>query len=377
MKNKHKINVLHVIETLDIGGAECVVADLVNNLPENISPFICCIKHKGDVAKRIKPNIEIFSLGKTEGNSLSLPFRLAKIMREKKIAAIHTHNWGVFCESVVAAILARVPVRIHMAHGGLLAHPNNIWGIIKRRIRRLTEFTAALFCDKVITVSDDLKKILIKEIGIAEQKIVVIRNGIKIIPVNHAARESIYSQLGRNKDEFIICFIGRLAPIKNIPFLLSALEEICALYPLVRLLLVGDGPEKNALKEFVATKNLTENVFFLGTRNDVRDILSICQLFVLPSLSEGVSISLLEAMSMKVPVVATNVGGNAEVIEDGKTGILVESNNVCELKSAIRRIIDSPEERKCLAEKAHLRITSHFNIDKNIATIASMYTGKD
>ena len=371
-KNKI-INVLHIIETLDIGGAECVVADIVNNLPCNVKSFVCCFKNTGEVASRIKPNVEIFSLDKKEGNSLNIPFRLAKIMREKKIDAIHTHNWGVFCESVFAAVLARVPVRIHMAHGGLLAHSNTFLGWLKKRIRRLTEYTAALFCDKIIAVSEDLKRILIQEVGIAEQKIIVVRNGIKINPVDHSTQESIYTQHGRNKNEFIICFIGRLAAVKNIPFLISALVEICALQPRVKLLVVGDGPEKNALINLVNVSRLTENVFFLGARNDVKNILSICDLFVLPSLSEGVSISLLEAMSMRVPVVATNVGGNAEVIINGETGILVESNDLCGLISAIQRIINNPEERKSYIEKAYQRIIFHFNLANNIGIISSMY----
>lgn len=373
--NENKIiNVLHIIETLDVGGAECVVADIVNSLPDNVKSFVCCFKHTGEVASRIKSNVEIFSLAKKEGNNVNIPFRLAKIMREKKIDAIHTHNWGVFCESVFAAVLARVPVRIHMAHGGLLAHSNTFLGWFKKRIRRLLEFTAALFCDKIIAVSEDLKKILIQEIGISEQKIIVIRNGIKIIPVDHSIRASIYAQLGRNKNEFIICYVGRLATVKNIPFLLAALGEICVFQTDVKLLVVGDGPEKNALIDLVNAYRLTENVIFLGVRNDVRNILSICDLFVLPSLSEGISISLLEAMSMRVPVVATKVGGNAEVIKHGETGILVESNDICELKSAIQRIINSPEERNSFVEKAYQHISCNFNITNNIGIILSMYT---
>lgn len=367
------VHVLHVIETLDIGGAECVVADIVNNMHSNIKSSICCFKHIGEVANRINPDVDIFSLDKKEGNSLSLPFRLAKIMREKKIDAVHTHNWGVFCESIFAAVIARVPVRIHMAHGGLLDHQGTVGGLVKKRIRRQLEFTAALFCDKIIAVSEDLKKLLIREIGINGQKIITLRNGIKIRSVNNLVKESIYTQLGRNKKEFIVCFVGRLAVVKNVPFLLSALDEICALHPHVKLLVVGDGPEKNSLMNTVNVRKLMDNVFFLGARNDVRDILSICDLFVLPSLSEGISISLLEAMSMKVPVIATNIGGNAEVIENNETGILVELNNVIALKNAIKLFMNSQEKRRQFSEKAYKRIHLNFNIDKNIEAFLAMY----
>lgn len=373
MTEKKQINVLHIIETLDIGGAECVVADIVNNLPGNIKPLVCCFKHTGEMANRIKPGVDVFSLAKGEGNSLFFVFRLAKIMREKNIHAIHTHNWGVFCESIFAAVLAKVPVRVHMAHGGLLAHQNSCWGSVKKKIRRLTEFTAALFCNDIIAVSGDLKKIICQEVGIAEHKITVVRNGIKLTSVDAATQATIYKQLGLNKNEFIICFVGRLATVKNVPFLLAALEEIYVDNPAVKLLVVGDGPEKNTLIDLVNKRGMTESVFFLGARNDIRNILSICDLFVLPSLSEGISISLLEAMSMKVPAIATNVGGNAEVIENGETGILVESNNVGELKAAIYFFMNNKERKEEIAEKAYHRMHANFNIEKNIEIFSSMY----
>ncbi|MDI6782252.1 MAG: glycosyltransferase, partial [bacterium] len=331
MKN---IRVMHLIYCLETGGLEKGTATLVNNMnPETFESSICCLSGFGPSIKLIKKKeIKIFDMKTKNTHEMFLFLRLAKLFKEQKIDILHAKGWPALFDGVLGARIAGVPVVVYSEHGKNI---DDFFEIKKRRVwtRRLS----APLIDKIVTVSEELKRGLIEITGLNEEQIVCIHNGVEF-PDICVENEEKRRELGFEQGDILVGTVGRLDPVKNFDIFIRSAKGVLNEFSTVKFLLIGDGPIREDLELLVSELGLNRHVILLGERNDVAELLKIMDIFVLPSKSEGLSNTILEAMSARLPVIATNVGGNPELVIDGETGVLIQPGDVSVLTTAITNL---------------------------------------
>ena len=363
------IKVAQIIYSLNPGGLENGIINLVNNMDDfKFENTICCLTQGGDFEKRLNKNIKVSKMFKKPGNDYQLYIKLIKYLKEIKPTIVHTRNWAGM-DGIIAAKMAGVPIIVHGEHGFEIT---DLTGQNKKRkfIRKLVLSTIV---DKIVTVSKNLKNRLINEIKIKPEKIIHIPNGVDTNKFNIYRKEFTRKKFGFKKEDFIIGIVARLDPIKNHKTLISAFKEIVTIHPNTNLVIVGDGPLRNKLENQTYQLSINNKVIFMGERNDVPEILKTFDIFVLPSLNEGMSNTILEAMATGIPVIASNVGGNPELVVDERTGFLFPSNDVESLVQKIKTYILHPELKQKHGYNAHKRVEEKFSLDQMVRRYEELY----
>ena len=363
------IQTIHVIYRLDTGGLQNGIVNLVNNMDTSkFENIICCLTQGGDFEKRLNKNIKVSKMFKKPGNDYQLYIKLIKYLKEIKPTIVHTRNWAGM-DGIIAAKMARVPIIIHGEHGFEIADL-----ISQNRKRKfIRKLVLSTMVDKIVTVSKNLKNRLINEIKIKPEKIIHIPNGVDTNKFNIYRKEFTRKKFGFKKEDFIIGIVARLDPIKNHKTLFFAFKEIVKNYPQVKLIIVGDGPLREELKEKSYQLGIKNKVIFMGERDNVPEILKTFDIFVLPSLNEGMSNTILEAMATGIPVIASNVGGNPELVIDGRTGFLFSPNDVESLVQKIKTYILHPELKQKHGYNARKRVEEKFSLDQMVRRYEELY----
>lgn len=367
MKKKH--NIMHLVLNLNIGGLEWVVINLLKRLDKDrFSPSAACLLDGGTLVNEVKKlGFELDILNKPDKLDFSAFLRLAKILKEKKIDLIHTHNTGAYIYGGIAAKIAGVNALVHTEHGRCFPD--------KKRLM-WTEKILSAFTHSIIAVSEDLKEKLVEFEKIDPRKISVIPNGIDVDLFKPTERQSVEQkkeELGLDKDIFIVGTVGRLDPIKDHRNLIEAFKIAEKYMPAAKLLIAGDGPLMDSLKLKVESLKLQEKVKFLGERNDIVELLNVFDLFVLPSKSEGVSLTLLEAMAARKPIIATDVAGNKEILEHGKDGYLVPACSTEKLSEAILYLAKNPAMAFKLRNAAYVKVRQKYSLENMISRYQDIY----
>lgn len=360
---KKKIHIQHVLLNLEPGGLENGVVSVVNRLSaKRFRSSICCLKHAGKFLSRVSPAIPVFEMGGQGGNDLWLPFRLACLFRETRPDIVHTRNAESFYYGFLGAKLAGIKCIVHSEHGRTFND---------RAIRFSVQRWMSRYIQALFAVSEQLKHDLVKHVGIPEQHIRVLHNGVDLERFGSDNRAEVRRQLGLRQTDLVIGSVGRLVPVKNYSLLLTALAALDR-KNLVAVL-VGDGPARADLEGLAQTLGIAHQVRFLGHRDDITSLLAAMDIFVLPSTHEGMSNTLLEAMASGVPSIASDVGGNPEIISHGQDGYLFSSGNVPELVSLLQRLCYDADLRRRLGETGRARIASHFSIRTMIGRYEDLY----
>lgn len=346
-----KIKVLHVLHSFGIGGMEKGIAMLINHASPEFEHQILCLTATGDSRHLIPAEIPIHEMHKSPGNSVGFIYRLARKIREIQPAIVHTRNWGGM-DAIIAARLAGIKAVVHGEHGWGMDDPQG--DNPKRKLLRrwlsvgVTEFTA---------VSMQIKAWLEEDVGVFKP-VNQIYNGVDLASCQNGGEgDEIRQELNLPDSALLIGTVGRLDPIKDQTGLIEAFSNFRESIPDCHLLIVGDGPEKENLKQ-----NQVDGVHLLGMRTDVADILKALDVFVLPSLNEGISNTILEAMAAGLPIVATAVGGTPELIKNEKNGLLVEPRNYPALTQALARYLNDEDLRSAHGEQNRMIIDSQFSI---------------
>lgn len=362
-----RIRVLHILLSMEIGGMEQVVLNLVRELDRTrFEPMVACLNTEGVLAKEFSATgVKVLGVQKMIPRwSFFYPKTLTKLIREENVDIVHSHS-GCWHKAAWAAYLANVKAVIHTEHGRWVPESQSVvW--LDRIFSHITS--------RIIVVSDVLRDYLITYVKIKKDKINVIYNGVpdltqKSLPT---LDDKTIRALFNNRTP-IIGTIGRLALVKDYETLLLAMQKVVPAVNNAKLVMVGDGPERNRLEKLARELGLENSVFFLGARRDVANLLSSFTLFALSSISEGTSMTILEAMCAGKPVIATNVGGNKYLVEDGKSGLLVQPKQPEQLALSIIRLLTNREEAHTMGYSGRMRYLEFFTAERMAKQYQQLY----
>lgn len=368
-----RVLIVHTIYRLDVGGMENGLVNLINRMPaERWRHTIVCLTHSTEFANRIQPgDVEVIELHKKPGKDLSIYPRFWRLLRTLKPQILHTRNLGTIDLAPIGA-LARVPIRVHGEHGWSADDPKGV-NPRHRIIRRLCDWTISRY----VAVSADIATWLGEVIGVRASKVRGICNGVDIDQFNAVGAKAALPFEGGGDEKFVIGSIGRMDPIKNFDLLLDAVARLVIerqeLRDTIRVVLVGEGPELVGLRQRAKSLGLSDMVCFPGARGDVADIMRCMDLFVLPSRNEGISNTVLEAMATGLPVIATNVGGNPELVEDGVTGKLIRANDVPAISQAISTYLGDHGLLRDHGLASRKRVERNLSLPSMVASYQEMY----
>lgn len=355
----NKIKVMHLLPSLHPGGMENGVVNLANLLPKSFRTLVCCLETSGDFADRItNNNVKIIELHKKPGVKPGIFFQLARLMRKENVDIVHTHNHLTYVYGIPAAVIARVPVIIHGEHG--TPEP---YGYRRKLMSKIYEY----FLTSVYAVSQTLGNEVSKQKGFNPEKIIVLPNGVntdlfKPLPKDPALL-TIYNF---QQDDIVIGSVGRIEPVKNYELLVNTVLFLKAKGYKVKGLLVGDGSKLSTIRETICKNNLKDYFVLAGKSDNLPAMYSLMDIFVLTSKNEGMSNSLLEAMSCGKPVVVTDVGGNRELVQEGINGFVVSLSTENIFYKRVEQLVDDIENRQRMASKSRTIAVEGFSLQQMV-----------
>lgn len=367
--------VVHVVHRLAVGGLENGLVNLINHMPaERYRHAIVCMTEYTDFRERIRRgDVECFALGKRAGQDFGVYVRLWRLLRRLRPDIVHTRNIGTL-ECVLPAFAAGVRGRVHGEHGRDMA---DLRGDNRRYIvlRRLCNPLIGRF----VAVSRDLADWLVASVRIPPSRIAQIYNGVeyaRFLPASDG-RAGLPNPGFAPAGAVVIGTVGRMQGEKDPLNLLRAFLRLVDATPggreRLRLVFIGDGPLRGEAQRLAGESGCEDIVWFAGVRDDVAALLRGLDVFVLPSLAEGISNTILEAMASGLPVVATRVGGNPELVDDGRSGTLVPAGDPEALAEAIRAYVEDPELRRGHGRAGRLKVEQEFSMERMVQRYLAVY----
>jgi sugar transferase (PEP-CTERM/EpsH1 system associated) len=367
--------VLHIVHRFDTGGLENGVVNLINHMPRGAyRHMVVALTEVTEFRHRLwHDDVACVSLRKPPGHGARVYPKLWRLLRQSRPAVVHTRNLAAL-EMHACAWAAGVPVRIHGEHG---RDVGDLDGASRhfQRVRRLY----APFVHRHIALSQDLEAYLTQRVGIAPARVVQIYNGVdadrfapppgRPVPIDGAPFAA--------PAHWLIGTVGRMQTVKHQTLLANAFVRALALAPHLRqrarLVMVGAGPLRAVSQAVLDEAGVGDLAWLPGERSDVPDVMRGLQCFVLPSLAEGVSNTILEAMATGLPVVATRVGGNAELVDHGRTGEIVPSDDVESLALALVNMASDPPRATALGLAGRATVDRRFSLQAMVAAYQAVY----
>lgn len=368
--------VVHVVHRFDTGGLENGIVNLINHMPRSeyrhavlalteAAPAFCARVRGSDVA--------FIGLDKSPGHAVALYPRLIELFRSLKPTIVHTRNLAAL-ECQVAAWVARVPVRVHGEHGrdiGDLDGSSRKYQWVRRAYRPFVHHQFAL--------SQDLARYLRDTIGVRPDRMTQVYNGVDSVRFRPAvdAPEPLPDSPIAGSGAWVVGTVGRMQAVKDQTTLarafVRALELAPALRSRLRLMMVGDGPLREQSLSILESAGAAALAWLPGERADVPEVMRAMNCFVLPSLAEGVSNTILEAMSSGLPVIATDVGGNAELVAHGVTGEVVPAADVEAMARSLLRLATEPERARAMGRAGRAAAEKRFSMNAMVSTYQNTY----
>ena len=362
----HRPRIVHVIPTLKLGGLENVVARLIESLHDLAEHVVVTPGGDGPMRQRFSKDVQVIPMAERHKPDAWNALRMARLFRSIRPDLVHSRNWSCI-DAIVGARLAGVRIVVHGEHGRDALDPQG-----RNPRRRVARRALGPLVTQFVTVSKDLARWLVEDVGVPARKVLSISNGVDTKRFAPGAREAARLGLGLGAEEFVIGTVARLDPVKDQVGMIRAFSRVTSDSRAV-LVVAGDGPSRPDLERTIATLGLEGRVRLLGERGDVPQVLAALDVFVLCSVGEGMSNSILEAMAAGLPVIATRVGGNPELVIDEETGLLVEPLQPEGLAGALGRYLLDPALTARHGRAARNRALSKFSLDAMVADYAHLY----
>jgi len=365
--------VFYLLDSLNVGGTETQAVELALRIPEaGYEVTLGCLRARGPLLERLQGSQVAVREFHPEGGIDSPAgfyqlLRLSWFLRRKKFDIVHTHDLWSNLIGVPAARLAGVRAIVSSRRD--LA--NFDWYQSKRRgwLRRIQNLGGA-----VLANATPIRDALIAEDGFKPEKLRVIHNGVDIdrFQTSGDERDQLFPGVGKGK---LIVLVGNMhTDIKGHPWLIASAPAVVHEFPTARFVLAGDGEQRPRFEEQAAKLGLEQNFLFLGRRTDIPKILACCDVAVLPSRAEGLPNAILEYMAAGLPTIASRVGGNAELIEDGVTGLLVPSEDSAALSDALLALLRDPGLARRMAQNGHEFTIRNFSFERLVREVDELYS---
>jgi len=359
--------VVHISDSEEFGGTEQTILELIAGLDG--ARWRCVLMHRQPSASPLVAGAERLAvpqvtLASARGvRGLGLVPRIAQGIRAQRPAVVHAHlTFPLACKfSLVAAVLARAPA--------VVATAQLFMELPSTRSARAQHRIVASTVNQYIAVSRHVAASVHERLHVPREKITVIHNAVALGRFPLVSERRLRTELAGGRDVPVVLTVARLDPQKGHTCLLEA----AALVPTAVFVIAGDGPENGALQARARALGLHDRVRFLGSRDDVPDLLAACDMLVLPSLYEGLPLAALEAMAAARPVVATAIGGTDEAVLHGVTGLLVPAGDPAALAMAVRALIDNPELARGFGERGRARVEADFAAPAMVRQVAALY----
>lgn len=362
------IRVCHLTDALNMGGLENIIKHTVLNLDKaRYSNEVWCLKDKGILADDIEAaGVAVRPFYFEGGIKMRYLFCLVKALKGKRFDIIHSYGFFPIIWGAIAATLAGIPVRI--------ATCGSCYDDVEPKNRLKLKFVS-YFTTCFIAVCEAVKKPLVEFIGIPSSKISIIYSSAKSMKSEILDdKKKIREKMGIKDTDFVIGSIGRLVEHKGHRYMIEALSIVRPSVPGIRYILIGDGPEAETLRSKVRSLDLESIVLFTGLKRDTVDLLSIMDVFVQPSaVREGLPTALAEAASAGLPLVATDIGGNCEIVKNGINGFIVPPKDAVRLAEKVRYLAENSDEKEKMGRNSRLIWQEKFALKKMLDDISALY----
>ena len=365
--------VFFLLDSLNVGGTETQAVELATRLdPTRYDVTLGCLRARGPLLEKLTGSAvdlrEFYPKGGFDSpGGIYQMLRLALFLRRGGFQIVHTHDLYANLLGIPAALVARVPVIISsqrdLAHLDLYRTRRRVW------VRRLQNLSTA-----VLTNANAVRDAVMAENHIAPGKIRVIYNGVDRERFIGKTRDRSWLIKNADREKWVVLVGNMHSDVKGHPCLIEAASAVVREFPNIRFVLAGDGEERQNFEQQVAHLGLQNNFLFLGRRDDVPQLLACCDIAALPSKAEGLPNAVLEYLAAGLPTVASQVGGNAEIIQDGKTGLLVPPGNPSALAEALLRLLRGPDFATSLGNRGREYVISEFSFQRMIENTDQLYT---
>lgn len=366
--------VFFLLDSLNVGGTETQAVELAIRLdPARYDVTLGCLRARGPLLEKLTGSAvdlqEFYPKGGFDSpGGIYQMLRLALFLRRGGFQIVHTHDLYANLLGIPAALVARVPVIISsqrdLAHLDLYRTRRRVW------VRRLQNLSTA-----VLTNANAVRDAVMAENHIAAGKIRVIYNGVDLERFIGKTRDRSWLAKNAEQEKWIVLVGNMHSDVKGHPCLIAAAQPVVREFPDVRFVLAGDGEQRQNFEQQVASLGLQNKFLFLGRHDDVPHLLACCDIAVLPSQAEGLPNAVLEYLAAGLPTVASQVGGNAEIIQNGKTGLLVPPDNSAALSEALLRMLRDPGFAMSLGNRGREYVISEFSFQRMIENTDQLYTG--
>jgi glycosyltransferase involved in cell wall biosynthesis len=362
--------ICQLLHTLEVGGAEVLAARLARQLGGRFRFVFACLDELGTLGGQLREEgflVEVFN--RRPGLDWRLAVRLGRFFRKEQVDVAHAHQYGPFFYAASARFLAWCPV-LFTEHGR--AFPD-----YPRRKRILANRVLLRRRDRVVGVGDAVKQALVNNEGISSERIAIIYNGVDLTPFTNPPTETSRAEarraMGVGEEDFVILQVARLDYLKDHLTAVRTLGQVLRQRPNAHLVLIGEGPERDKIQQEIARQGVGQHIHLLGLRTDVPRLLAGADGFLLTSISEGIPLTVIEAMAAGLPVVGTRVGGMSEVVEEGVTGLLCPAGDDKALARELVRLADNPDLRAQLGEAGRQRAHARFSETRMMEEYARLY----
>ena len=364
MSSNNPIKIVHVIHKLTMGGMENGLVNLVNGMDPQFEHHIVSLTDSTDFRERItNARVTVHELHKRPGKDVMVYWRLWRALRQIKPHIVHTRNFGTVDCALAARLAGRVKL-IHSEHGWDM---QDVHGTNRRYLTLRRWMSHLAVC--CVAVSQNIELWLEQQVGVARKKLLQIYNGVD--------SQRFYPSLRERSDPLVIGFVGRIEEVKNLPSLVRAIERLSNTDHArsIEVQIVGTGSYESQLRALISEAGLQDTIILLGSQADIPSLMRGFDVFVLPSFNEGISNTILEAMASGLPIVAADVGGNAELVSHGVNGQLYPSDDDATLEQYLSEYVDNDALRVEHGKASRALVEQRFTLKRMISEYENLYAG--